>query len=178
MSMKRVAFLVLASALAAASASAAPRSSDVSWGKPEVAMDQYRLDAAQCAIRALDLDISEAEPTRILIYASRALETADNSWGVTIGFPSRPTGYPALLVLARVDRQFERIAELQQGTLNACLAERGYQPFRLSREQRRHLRRLREGSTERRAYLHSLGSDPSVLRRQGLGTDLPMTPQG
>jgi hypothetical protein len=178
MSIRRAALLFLITGLAATSASAAPRSRDVSWGKPGVEYDQYRLDAAQCAIRALDLDISQAEPTRILVYASRALETADNAWGVTIGNPAVPTGHPSLLVLARAERQFERIAEIQQATLDQCLVERGYQPFRLTGEQRRQLRRLPEGSPERRAFLHGLAADPAVLGRQRLDTTSPVPPQG
>ena len=50
----------------------------------------------------------------------------------------------------------------------ACLRERGYRQFRLTDDQRRQLRRLRHGTDERRAFLHSLASNPRVLEAQGL----------
>jgi len=68
----------------------------------------------------------------------------------------------------RVDEQFADIADLQYRTLDTCLAGRGYHQFRLTADQEARLHHLREGSAERRAYLHSLGSNPEVLSQQAL----------
>jgi hypothetical protein len=68
----------------------------------------------------------------------------------------------------RVDQQFADIADLQYRSLDTCFAARGYRQFRLTAEQETRLRHLRRGSEQRRAYLHSLGSDPEILNRQAI----------
>ena len=68
----------------------------------------------------------------------------------------------------RAERQIRNLSDLQYETLSNCLRQLGYRQFRLTRDQQRQLRRLDRGSDERRAYLHSLGSDAAVLERQGL----------
>jgi hypothetical protein len=73
-----------------------------------------------------------------------------------------------LLHAYRIDEQFHDIATLQYRTLDTCLSARGYRQFRLTADQEAQLRHPRRGSEARRAYLHSLGSDPEVLGRQAL----------
>ena len=65
-------------------------------------------------------------------------------------------------------RQILKAGDIMKARLESCLARLGYVKFRLTGAQRKRLRGFREGSDERRAYLHSLASDASVLERQKL----------
>jgi hypothetical protein len=49
-------------------------------------------------------------------------------------------------------------------TYRACYAQRGYQEFKLTPEQRRHLGTLKGGSNEYLQYLADIGTDPAMLR--------------
>ena len=157
---KRAAYLVLATALLALPVPGAARTSEISWGRPGVSIDTYSADATACVNKAINLDITDTEAVQLLIRTSRALATIENSLDVL--------SHARMREGIRPERQFEAIKSLQQSTLDACLAERGYRQFRLTDAQLRELRRLEEGSAERRAYLHRLAADPEVLRRQGL----------
>lgn len=174
---RRTAFLIFVCGLAAASASAAHRQSDISWGKHGVSLEEYWIDGAMCSYQAVSHDLSDTPQARRLVRASRRLEHIEGQWGT-------PTAYSSAIEHRRIvdgvqpERLFGQVAEIQQEVLDACLTERGYRQFRLTDAQKRHLRRLEPGSTERRAFLHRLGSDPEVLRIQGIDTAPLGQPQG
>jgi hypothetical protein len=185
--MTRTGFSVIciAAGLATAAGARAPSRAvlqQTSWGKAGVSLADYRADAADCAREAVNLDISNTAAAKHMVAASRAIDTAYSGawmyapaaggvgmWSGGVGIWSG-VGHDVQQVIHayRVDQQFAEIADLQYRTLDTCLAGRGYHRFRLTADQEARLHRLREGSAERRAYLHSLGSDPEVLSRQAL----------
>lgn len=176
--MRRLAAAILLTAAAlATSAPGQPRPAptDTSWGKPGITLDDYRTDAILCARHAVNRDISDTDAARTMVAASQAVDNAAAGAWFTAPSPTNqtPTMSPNLDInrtasTYRPDRQFRAISDLQYATLADCLRQLGYRQFRLTAEQQRELRRLRRGSDERRAYLHSLASSPEVLDRQGL----------
>ena len=189
--MKRMglSIMCIAAGLATAAGAQPPSRSalhHMSWGKAGVSLEDYRADAADCAREAVNLDISNTDAAKTLVAASRAIDTAYSSaWmyapAASISFPgvgSSGSGgmwggggghdVQQLIHAYRIDEQFAGIADLQYRTLDTCLAGRGYHQFRLTADQEARLHHLRRGSAERRAYLHSLGSDPEVVARQAL----------
>lgn len=172
-------FITLAFCLAAGAASAAPLRPgtlrDSSWGKPNVPLDRYWLDGAECALQAVDLDVAQTEPAKRLIAASRELDEAADTMWMDLGSGLAPLtwgnyglNYARTYAKYRPELQFDAVRDIQLGTLDACLARRGYTHFALTDAQQKELRHLRRGSIERRLYLHRLGSDPEVLERQRL----------
>jgi hypothetical protein len=161
--------------LAGAQIQPRPAPTDTSWGKAGVTLEDYRTDAILCARHAANLDISGTEAAQTLVDATRAIDNAASAgWLTAPSATDRATSMSPNLDLGRtmaayrVERQFGDISDLQYETLATCLGQLGYRRFRLTGEQRRRLRRLEHGSDERRAYLHSLASNPEVLSRQGL----------
>ena len=67
--------------------------------------------------------------------------------------------------------RFRSIKQLQQSTVDACLASRGYSKFRLTDQQQSGLKKLKAGSVERHKFLYRLGSDAHVLTSQSVATD-------
>jgi hypothetical protein len=67
-----------------------------------------------------------------------------------------------------VDETLADVRRLLTGVLHECLEARGYRRFALTADQRKQLKKLALGSKARRAYLHSLASDPDILSRQAL----------
>jgi hypothetical protein len=177
--------MCIAAGLATAAGAQAPTRSmlqHMSWGKAGVSYEDYRADAAACAREAVNLDISNTDAAKHMVAASRAIDAAYSGawmyapaagaggiWGGGLGIWAG-VGHDVQQVIHsyRVDQQFAAIADLQYRTLDTCLAGRGYQRFRLTAEQEARLHHLREGSVERRAYLHSLGSDARILNSQAL----------
>lgn len=82
----------------------------------------------------------------------------------------RENASPDFVSRAANQQQAREIAVQKARTqaLKNCLAERGYTEFNLSAEQKAKLATLPQGSDERRAYLHQLGTDPAVLKSQGI----------
>ena len=184
----RALFLIsLTCAAAPLAAQSRSQIADISWGKAGVSFDDYRADAIACAVEAVNLDIADTRAARRLVAASRALEASDNQTGATpatidprsgpaSGSPiSLGADYARQRDVYQPDRQFTAIGELQQQTLDNCLARRGYSPFRLTREQKSHLRQMDRGSDVRRHYLHSLAANAEVLRTQALGGEATVT---
>ena len=173
-----VSLICIAAGLATAAAAEAPSRAalrHLSWGKAGVTLEDYRADASACAHEAANLDIANTSAAKSLVAASRAIDTAySNAW---MYWPARGGGLIAgsighdiqqVMHAYRVDQQFADISDLQYRTLDTCLTARGYRRFRLSADQEAQLGHLRRGSEARRAYLHSLGSDPQILSRQAL----------
>jgi hypothetical protein len=160
-------------------ACAAP-AGQTSWGKPGVSMADYRLDSGQCIIEA-----SGGSPTQGA-DASTSKSTNPNQTSDTTGSqggtngPAGVTGGGAIVYSGSANADDADQAAIQQrsqelsakraqkSNLERCLASRGYRQFRLTPEQAAHLAKLPEGSAERRTYLHSIGSDPEVIKAQGL----------
>jgi hypothetical protein len=155
------------------SAGAASRDIETSWGKPGVSLHDYQLDASICANEALKLDVAEHPATKQLIRASHLLDSAYDQVG---RLPPNTMGHVAgigpdtnwLRDVYRVDANFYQIKGMMLQVLDGCLTGLGYKEFTLTDEQRARLGKLPRGSQQRRAYLHSLASDPNVLSRQGV----------
>lgn len=154
-----VAIAVLAIALAASPASAKRITAgyQTSWGKAGVSLEQYWIDSSLCGHEAAAIDLTGTDPARALVYASRLIDN-----------------YSDYEDIARAERiaapeiQWNRAATLMRRSLEACLVKRGYVKFKLTSGQAHHLKKLKDGTLERREYLHSLASDPDVLARQAL----------
>jgi hypothetical protein len=170
-------FAVSLIALIASSAAAAPAPPN-SWGKAGVSLVQYRQDAVDCAVQGYNLDISKTDDAKEFVRASRQLDTAQGMTSIRASStPGDPNGnsYDILgsaefqqhiVDSIRPEERFKSIKKLQIATTDECLVKRGYSQFILTDDQRHHLSKLKFGSDERRAYLHSLASDPAVLRNQ------------
>ena len=165
-------------AIAALSACATP-GAVTSWGKAGVSMADYRLDSAQCIIEG-----SSGGPTQGS-DASASKSTNPNQTSDTTGSqggtngPAGTSGGGAIVYSGSAspedanqaaiqvrDRQLAA-KRAQKMAMEQCLVSRGYKRFSLTPEQAAHLAKLPEGSAERRAYLHGLGSDPAVIAAQG-----------
>ena len=131
-----------------------------SWGMEGVSLEQYSTDSIECARAAAEIDLTGTAPADALVLASRMM---DNSWNLG--------SYYAYFDAIRVGSprvQWNRAATIMQNELEGCLTMRGYVKFELTDEQYERLQNLEHGSDERRAYLHSLASDPAVLAAQGI----------
>ena len=172
------AFLLLASAAAAAPAP------ETSWGKAGVSMQDYRLDASRCLSLVEHLDLVGTEPANALVQGTRRIDNiyaqAGGEFGAAAGAPGQtPVGgavQPGSQVMnvvefTRPQHRINQIRDLMRVAMDACLTELGYTRFRLTEAQQERLRHLRYGRPERHAYLHSLASDPEVLRRQAVPVD-------
>lgn len=66
----------------------------------------------------------------------------------------------------RPDERYKSIKKTLISSTEQCLAGRGYSKFELTDDQRKILRKLKAGSDQRRAYLYSLASNPTILQSQ------------
>ncbi|MDF2970675.1 MAG: hypothetical protein K0R61_1125 [Microvirga sp.] len=170
----RITILLLALAL---SACATP-TAQTSWGKAGVSMADYRLDSAQCIIEA-----SGGGPTQTAEASKSGDSNQNSSTTESRGGTNGPGGLSsggAIVYSGSANPEDANQAAIQQRSqemqakraqklrAERCLASRGYRQFKLTPEQAAHLAKLPEGSAERRAYLHSIGSDPTVIAAQGL----------
>ena len=140
-----------------------------SWGKAGVSLIQYQDDAVACASRAYYQDVAQTDGAKRLVEASRRIDSlASFATGVGQPYFTNPavTAIARTVEAARPDKAYREVAALQQSTLDTCLSQRGYVRFRLTEDQRQRLGKLRNGSPERRAYLHSLASDAAILAAQ------------
>jgi hypothetical protein len=156
-----IAALCLTGISAPALAAFAPRDS---WGKAGVSLDQYRADAVMCGRRGYHLDVSGTHAAQTLVKASSQIENLMMGGGSNTGLD------PIVMAVqgARPEQQFRAIATLQKTTVDGCLTDLGYVRFRLTDAQRDQLEKLRAGTPERHAYLHSLASDAKILSTQHL----------
>jgi hypothetical protein len=128
-----------------------------SWGKEGVSLEQYWADSTECAQAAADIDLEGTPPAKALVFWTR------------LGNGNMPpNNYADISMSVRINPevQWNRAAAIMRNALEGCLAERGYVKFELTDEQYATLKDLERGSDERRAYLHSLASDPDVLAIQ------------
>lgn len=151
-----------------------------SWGKPGVSMTDYRLDSAQCIIEAsgggptqgADASASKPGDPNQTSDTSGSRGGTNGPGGVAPGGAIVYSGSanPDDANQAAIQQRSQELSakRAQKMVMERCLSSRGYRQFRLTSEQAAHLASLPEGSAERRAYLHSIGSDPAVIRAQGL----------
>jgi hypothetical protein len=150
------ALILVPLAATSAAAASAPRES---WGKAGVTYERYRQDAVECTSAGYNLDISQTEDAKAFVAASRRLETE-------IGAGVDPYTYQSIVHNVRPEMRYRDIKQVLQSTVDQCLISRGYTKFRLTDDQRRGIKKLKIGSPERHAYLHSLASNPTVLATQ------------
>jgi hypothetical protein len=169
------------------SANSAPAPEE-SWGKAGVSLAQYRQDALDCALKGHYLDISKTDDAKAFVKASRQLDavttgasapavagangmgssTTDSSVDQMVEYANRQQH---IVESVRPEQRFHSIKRMLVDRTGQCLANRGYSKFRLTEEQRHQLRKLKFGSDERRVYLYNLGSNPAVLRTQGVAAN-------
>lgn len=166
-------------AIAALSACATPAAM-TSWGKPGVSMTDYRVDSAQCIIegagggptQSTDASTSKSTDSNQTSNTSESRGGTNGPGGVTSGGAIVYSGSanPEDANQAAIQQRAQELSakRAQKMGMERCLVSRGYRQFRLTPEQAAHLATLPEGSAERRAYLHSIGSDPAVIAAQGL----------
>jgi len=131
----------------------------MSWGKEGVSLEQYRTDSVECAQMAADTDLEGTNPAKAMQFWTR------------LGNGNMPpNNYADIWMSARINPevQWNRAATILRVALEDCLTMRGYVKFELTDEQDMMLEALAPGSDERRAYLHSLASDPHVLATQAV----------
>jgi hypothetical protein len=174
--MMRLTNLSLAALCLAACATSGSQEAVTSWGKAGVPLVDYWNDAAQCALAGATADANA--PTAATDLSRSGADRANPTGAANTSM--RPANQPSGLegsvdlnstVMAARHNEALRAREEQrarEAAVNACLSGRGYQQFRLTAEQAAHLETLAEGSRERRAYLHSLASDPAILAAQGV----------
>ena len=167
-------------ALVAASgiAKANTRDLETTWAKSGVSLAEYRLDASMCAQGAMEIDISGTNAAKRVVSVSRKLDTL-YSMGSSYGFSVWPGGgfvgggpnvnaIEHLRTSARVKETLGEIKDWQLQVLHGCLRGLGYRQIALTAEQRAVLKRLPLRSERRRAFLHSLASNPEVVSRQAI----------
>lgn len=161
--------------LVAAEPIAAARAAQASWGKKGVSLEHYRRDAIECGRRGYYLDVADTEPAKVLKRASDQLEA--NEAGLQNRLPDDVLGTVVtsaqIVARTRPQERMREIRTLLEDTTSACLRERGYVRFELNEAQRRRLGKLKPGSPQRHAYLHSLASDRRVLETQALAPTQP-----
>ena len=124
-----------------------------------VSLAQYRADSTECALAAADTDLEGTNPAKALQFWTR------------LGNGNMPpNNYADIFMSVRINPevQWNRAATIMRHALEDCLAMRGYVKFELTDEQYDMLEEFEHGSDARRAYLHSLASDPNVLATQGI----------
>ena len=170
-----------------ASVAAAAPAPETSWGKAGVSLSDYRLDATRCLSLVEHLDLVGTEPANALIQGTRRIDSIYAQAGGEFSGAGQPVGQngpsgqaaastavqPGSQVMnvvefTRPQHRINQVRDLMRVAMDACLTELGYSRFRLTDAQQERLRHLRYGRPERHAYLHSLASDPEVLRTQAV----------
>jgi hypothetical protein len=174
------ALIVPAAIMLFATTAAAAPAPETSWGRPGVSLQDYRLDATRCLNIVEHLDLRGTEPANALVLGTRRIDTIYARTGGEFGVGSQaPAGgavQPGSEVMnvvefTRPQHRINQIRDLMRFAMDTCLTELGYTRFRLTEAQQERLRHLRYGQPERHAYLHSLASDPEVLRTQAVAAD-------
>ena len=178
---------VLAAPLLVVLGCATTAAQQTSWGKAGVSMTDYRIDAGQCQVIALQGDSVvdsrgiaggiAGQNQQAPVGGGAEAAVASGGGGASAGAATplggsvyRDTVPDDMVVRAANQVRAQELAQrrLVAQRLRSCLSSRGYREFRLTEEQRAHLATLPEASDERRAYLHRLGADSAVLEAQGL----------
>jgi hypothetical protein len=179
--MRRLFAVSLFSIAIAAPGMSAPAPKE-SWGKAGITLAQYREDSLECGLKGYYTDISKTDDAKAFVSASKQLDAVTTGATVPMTVESNP-GAPDMTNAAdqmaayaaqqqhivdnvRPDERFKSIKQTLESKAEQCLMSRGYSKFALTDQQRHALKKLKEGSDERRAYLYSLASNPAVLQSQ------------
>ena len=187
--MKSTALVMCTAAVLAACSmnSSTPRTA---WGKKDVSMLDYRMDAGQCALIAVTMATqgngantaggisgqNSTVPQQSPAGSGVARGAGSNgssqaSTNPSAGGPTYRDSASADFASRAANQQRDQEMAAQRARKDAlkfCLANRGYTEFELTSEQRAQLSKLPQGSDQRREYLYKLGTDPDVLSRQAL----------
>ena len=168
----RLLLACLAGAVIAAPAFAdAPRQKpDESWGKRGISYLQYRTDAVECAYK-VGQEAPVAIPLVDLGYPEDLPMTPEGDSNEKSGGVSN-YAYDLISNVdrdrARMSRSWREVTRQVQPALAQCLSARGYQRFRLTKDQTEQLKALPSGSRARHTYLWTLAVDPTVQQRQAI----------
>ncbi len=171
------ALIVPAAVLLLAGPAIAAPAPETSWGRAGVSLQDYRADATRCLTIVEHLDLRGTEPANALVQGTRRIDNIYAQAGGEFGGGSQaPPGgavQPGSQVMnvvefTRPQHRINQIRGLMRFAMDTCLTELGYTRFRLTDAQQERLRHLRYGRPERHSYLHSLASDPEVLRTQAV----------
>ena len=145
----------------------------LSWGKPGVSLDDYVADAGQCGRAGYYLDVSHTDAAHVFQEATARLDTNESDLATPIVTPDDvyrkadiANRSQHIVDATRPEARFNEVRSVMQDAVDRCLVKLGYERFQLTASQAHHLRSLRTGSAERRAYLHSLASDAAILAAQ------------
>lgn len=157
---------------------------DVSWGKAGVSLEQYAVDAAQCADTSRYVTAYIKPKTLVALDVLSAAQLVEYAQWLDTGTDGDPMGDVAGISatnspedIARRTTNFgeryshivsDDVREELHAVLDKCLIERGYTQIKLNDDQRRTLSRFKWYTPERTAYLHSIDSDPIVIKNQKL----------
>ncbi len=158
--------------LVAPAVGAAATAPDVSWGKPGVAYEDYRRDAAECGTRGATTSMKgRPEYDAVILGLGRQDSDIDND----LYTPPNAFGEDQTVKLARdyalngarsrPEPKVKRLQAFLAQQVTACLTEKGYVPFTLTPEQSATLKTYKKGSDARFRYLHHLASDAAVVGR-------------
>ena len=179
--MRRLFAVSLVSAMFATAAAGAPSPKE-SWGKAGITLAQYRQDSLECGLKGYYTDISKTEDAKQFVKASQQLDAITTGASAPMTVESNATGpdktnaadqlaayadqQQHIVESVRPDERYKSIKKTLVSSTEQCLAGRGYSKFELTDDQRKILRKLKAGSDQRRAYLYSLASNPTVLQTQ------------
>jgi hypothetical protein len=179
--MRRLFAVSLVSAMFATAAAGAPSPKE-SWGKAGITLEQYRQDALECGLKGYYTDISKTEDAKQFVKASQQLDAITTGASAPMTVESNATGPDTtnaadqvaayadqqqhIVESVRPDERYKSIKKTLISSTEQCLAGRGYSKFELTDDQRKILRKLKAGSDQRRAYLYSLASNPTILQSQ------------
>ncbi|HVZ99821.1 MAG TPA: hypothetical protein VG841_05860 [Caulobacterales bacterium] len=122
-----------------------------SWGKAGVSFEAYREVVFECTARGV-LSQTDVKPDIDVMDAGASEDQI-------------------LQRLGQIENAQQREDMRQRHEIiDNCLVEFGFRRFGLTDEQLARLDTLPRGSLERQRYLHSLGSDGEILRRQHLAS--------
>lgn len=179
--MKFILSFAISGALLSGCAATGP---ETAWGKPGVSRENYVTDLGTCMAMAGMTTPGNGSNTAGGLNGSNPASPAGNSsdYGRSQGGTGVPTGGGAIVGGGGVYRDsappdvVNRAATQQQSqkmaaqrvatdTYRSCYAQRGYQEFKLTPEQRQHLGALKSGTNEYLQYLADIGTDPAMLKR-------------
>ncbi|HYC94828.1 MAG TPA: hypothetical protein VEB39_03925, partial [Sphingomicrobium sp.] len=113
-----------------------------------------------------------SEPVEKLRTATRQLEALDNRQGVASSADPVGAGIrhaqdlAAIRESARAEQQVKEVKKILFSAMQKCMVQRGYTRFALTEAQRSEMARFKDGSQERREFLHKLASDADILEQQ------------
>jgi hypothetical protein len=157
------------------------------WGKPGVSRVDYGTDIGMCTGLAAMQSTGNGSNTAGGVNGRNSTAQTDTARGSTSAGSAAATGsaagggsnvpasgmYSGMVSQDYATRaatqqraQEMQAKKLQAETFQHCLAERGYQEFTLTDDQRAKLATFKVGSNEYHEYLYSLGADPKVVASQ------------